>query len=222
MKKSDKFISIFGLFALFIAGDVNSFVPSRSHHHHYHHQQQLSLLNCENPDIESIIMSIASPVQRVLGKIQKVDRNELAPYQIYRLYMDDNGIFPNNPIYPLLLYKSAHKGSKAEATEVIVQGKKWTHPWEWGIFTFHHYHSTAWELLLCVQGYAKVQLGGETGPTITIEKGDLALVPPGVAHKHLDSFDGLSLLGSYPAATPDVDTLRGAPTEQQRQRRPLV
>lgn len=46
--------------------------------------------------------------------------------------------------------------------------------------------------------------------------GDLLLVPPGLAHKQLSTKGDFTLLGSYPADSPRVDTLRGSPTPQQR------
>jgi uncharacterized protein YjlB len=172
--------------------------------------------SCETPDNYSMKKS-SGAARRAWGEIENV-QNHLAPFDIFRLYMDDDGTFPNNSRYPLLLYKAAFTGSEREASRAIVDGKKWTSPWAWGIYTFHHYHSTAWELLLCVQGRADVMLGGENGPTFTIEKGDLALVPPGFAHKQLDSRGDFTLLGSYPTSgwSESIDTLRGAPTEQQR------
>ena len=69
----------------------------------------------------------------------------------------------------------------------------------YSIFSYHHYHSKAWELLLCFSGEASVQFGGKLGPMVTVAKGDLVLVPPGLAHKQLDDKNGFSLLGSYPA-----------------------
>jgi uncharacterized protein YjlB len=87
------------------------------------------------------------------------------------------------------------------------------------IYTYHHYHSTAWELLLCVRGKASVQLGGNTGPTVTVEKGDFVLIPPGIAHKQLnDDTGGFTLLGSYPTQGFDgsIDTLTGPPTNEER------
>lgn len=67
-----------------------------------------------------------------------------------------------------------------------------------GVFEYHHYHSTAWEALLCIQGEARVQFGGPNGPILTISAGDLAIVPAGVVHKQVEARGGFTLLGSYP------------------------
>ena len=85
------------------------------------------------------------------------------------------------------------------------------------IFSYHHYHTKAWELLLCIRGEASVQIGGASGPKVTISTGDLALIPPGVAHKQLNEKNGFALLGSYPTFggfDGDIDTLTGCPTTE--------
>ena len=93
--------------------------------------------------------------------------------------------------------------------------------WVNGIYPFHHYHSNAWELLLCVKGEALVQLGGPTGPRVDIRKGDLVLIPPGFAHKQLQARGGFTLLGSYPTVdgrSIPVDTLKGKPSSEEREK----
>ena len=140
-------------------------------------------------------------------------------------FFDDDGEFPNNPIHPVLIWKHLLKawGSSSSLQTIgilrIEQGG-WTTPWIWGVFPYHHYHTTAWEVLACVQGYADIQIGGPTesiGRRIRVEVGDVLLIPPGVAHKQLDTFGSdFALLGAYPNETPNADTVRGKPTSQQR------
>lgn len=154
---------------------------------------------------------------RAWGKIETVPNNN-NNLKVSRLFMKDDGVFPNNQDHPVLLFQDAFHETRRDAEQLIVQNG-WTAPWAWGIFSFHHYHSTAWELLVCVRGQATVQLGGETGPSdVVISKGDVVLIPPGFAHKQLSSTGGFTLLGSYPleGCSGPVDTLRGAPTEQER------
>jgi uncharacterized protein YjlB len=64
-------------------------------------------------------------------------------------------------------------------------------------------HSVAWEALLCVKGRANVQFGGEGGPVLEASVGDLLIVPPGVAHKQLQAWDGFTLLVSLGAPYPE-------------------
>jgi uncharacterized protein YjlB len=170
-------------------------------------------------------MTSCAARRRAWGTIEKLQTpSARIPFDIFRLFMDDDGTFPNNRDYPVLLYKSAFTGTQAEGQREIAKTGDWTTPWAWGIFTYHHYHSNAWELLLCVRGEALVQLGGETGPTTQISRGDLILIPPGFAHKQLEATEGFTLLGSYPTSnsaenggsSDSVDTLRGLPTRQER------
>jgi uncharacterized protein YjlB len=153
-------------------------------------------------------------MNRSWGLLESFPRDNKASFPLFRIYMKDDGTFPNNSDCPLILYQHAFQGSGQEATKAI-RKSGWTDPWAWGVYPFHHYHSTAWELLLCVSGNAQIQLGGPTGPTLEVKSGDLILVPPGFAHKQVTASGDFTLLGSYPSPV-HIDTLRGAPTEAQR------
>ena len=63
-------------------------------------------------------------------------------------------------------------------------------------------------------------MGGESGPFVTISKGDLVLIPPGVAHKQLSEHGGFSLLGAYPTQGFDdkIDTCTGKATVEEMKR----
>jgi uncharacterized protein YjlB len=156
-------------------------------------------------------MSSSTNVQsRNWGDVQEVRPDFL------RLFLKDDGVFPNNPNHPLLLFRDSFQGSQEKGSQLLIKGG-WTSPWVWGVFTYHHYHSTAWEILVCVEGWADIQFGGPSGPTIAVKKGDVALVPPGVAHKQLNDQGGFALLlGAYPVESPHADTIRGLPSERQR------
>lgn len=157
-----------------------------------------------------------SAPKRAWGKLERI-KQTVAPFDIFRLFMSDDGTFPNNNRFPLLLYKAAFSGTQIEGQTLITQNG-WTQPWAWGVFSYHHYHSRAWELLLCVQGQAHVQIGGEKGPVVQIQNGDLVLVPSGIAHKQLEASGEFTLLGSYPKQgwTGSIDTLTGRPTQEER------
>lgn len=164
---------------------------------------------------------ITTPTNRLLWNTLErvVDVDE---FEAYRLYCKDDGIFPNNEKYPLILLKGAwnqNKSQQDDAVHQITTVSGWTSPWVWGIYEFHHYHSTAWELLVCVSGSAQVELGGPNSgvPVITVQHGDVILIPPGFVHKQVTATNDFALLGSYPSADVHIDTLRGEPTQEQRQ-----
>ena len=148
-----------------------------------------------------------------------VETFTLGDHSFSRVYLESDGTFPNNPRFPVVVYRDVFcEARDGDGAELLVRNG-WTRPWAWGVFTYHHYHSTAWEALLCVRGSADVQFGGPSGPVLQPAKGDLVLVPPGVAHKQLADRDGFTLLGAYPShdgcRTPSADTVRGAPTAAQ-------
>jgi len=75
----------------------------------------------------------------------------------------------------------------------------WGGSWRNGIFPFHHYHSTAHEVLGIARGEAEVRFGGEHGETLRVRAGDAVLIPAGVGHKRLSSSHDLLVIGAYPA-----------------------
>ena len=70
------------------------------------------------------------------------------------------------------------------------------------MYTFSHFHSTSHEVLCVYSGSAKLCFGGEDNPQrveIVVGKGDVMVVPAGVAHRLLEDHDGgFSMVGCYP------------------------
>jgi uncharacterized protein YjlB len=118
---------------------------------------------------------------------------------IHKVLQDDN-IFPNNKL-PAILYKGVidlSSGSEATIVEQLFQVNGWGNSWRNGIYGFHHYHSTAHEVLGVYSGSASVRLGGDRGETFELEIGDVVLIPAGVAHKNLWSSNSFKVVGAYP------------------------
>jgi uncharacterized protein YjlB len=115
------------------------------------------------------------------------------------LFVDDGDI-PNSR-YPLIAYRGAidpESGDSAVAFETLFGGNGWGNGWRDGIFPFHHYHSTAHEVLGIARGQAEVRFGGEQGQTLRVAAGDAVLIPAGVGHKRLSSTPDLLVIGAYP------------------------
>lgn len=113
---------------------------------------------------------------------------------------DDDGDVPNSRL-PLIVYSGAidpRKGDAALAFEQLFGSNGWGNGWRNGIFPFHHYHSTAHEVLGIAAGTAEVRFGGEAGKTLTVKAGDAVLIPAGVGHKRLSSDPDLLVIGAYP------------------------
>lgn len=130
--------------------------------------------------------------------------------------LEDDGTFPNNPGCPLLVYKGALKlngPDPASMVEQIFGANHWTGSWRNGIYGFHHYHSTTHEVLGIYGGSVKAQLGGPGGITLTAGKGDVIIIPAGVAHKNLDGSRDFRCVGAY-AGGRSWDMNYGKPEER--------
>jgi uncharacterized protein YjlB len=76
---------------------------------------------------------------------------------------DDDGRFPNS-VLPVLLYRGAlASDARAADYEQLFTRHGWLGAWRDGIFDFHHFHSTAHEVLGIAAGRANVVLGGPHG-----------------------------------------------------------
>lgn len=116
--------------------------------------------------------------------------------------LTDDGTFPNNAELPLLIYQGAVRlpaADPASVYETLLDQNGWGGTWRNGIFSYHHYHSTAHEVLGVYRGQATVQLGGDEGIVLEIETGDVIIIPAGVAHKNLGSSRDFGVVGGYPA-----------------------
>lgn len=129
--------------------------------------------------------------------------------------LTDDGVFPNSRL-PLLLYRSAvvvPERDPAVAFEELFCSNGYTRIWRNGIYPYHHYHSTAHEVLGVYSGSAKVQLGGDDGVVHEVQAGDVLLIPAGVAHKNLGSSKDFGVVGGYPDGR-DWDINYGKPGER--------
>ena len=123
------------------------------------------------------------------------------PEVIHHIFNDD-GRFPNNPL-PLLIYKGAmelpaDQEASASVVEKLFEMNNWKNSWRNGIYDFHHYHSITHEVLGIYSGAAIVQLGGPGGISVSISKGDIIIIPAGVAHKNLEEKNDFKCVGAYP------------------------
>lgn len=138
------------------------------------------------------------------------------PRIITRLLKNTETI-PNSRL-PVVIYQGAldlPKDDPAAAIEAMIHANQWGNDWRNGIFSYHHYHSTAHEALLVYGGSAKVQLGGESGVIETIGAGDVIVIPAGVGHKNLGSSSDFHVVGAYPPQQ-NVDMNYGKAGERPR------
>ena len=150
-------------------------------------------------------------------KDEQMERQIETPrVKVYQL--EDDGTIPNNPELPLLIYQAAFDlnclRSPLRIEEVLKQNG-WSGTWRNGIYAYHHYHSTAHEVLAVYDGSATVKMGGEHGVLLTIGAGDVLIIPAGVAHKNLESGSNFAVIGAYPVGQ-EWDMCYGKPGERPR------
>jgi uncharacterized protein YjlB len=141
-----------------------------------------------------------------------------APVAPQQLHLKPNGWVPNNEL-PVLIYRNAlaSKADLADEMERVFTANQWPPQWRNGIYSFHHYHSTAHEVLGIAAGHANIVLGGEGGEALTIHTGDVLVLPAGTGHCRITASDDLLVIGAYPE-NEHWDICRTAPTPEVLER----
>jgi uncharacterized protein YjlB len=138
-------------------------------------------------------------------KLEPADKKRAAVHHA----LEDDGTFPNNGKVPLLVYTggvSLPDLNPATTFEELFHRNHWGNSWRNGVYGFHHYHSTAHEVLGVYSGTARIQLGGEGGITLSVGQGDVVVIPAGVAHKNLGASSDFRVVGAYPRGQrPDMN-----------------
>ena len=132
-------------------------------------------------------------------------------------------LIPNTSIQkkPLLIYRSAFQQSvSAAAIETHLLSVGIVEPqWRYTMYSQSHFHSTAHEVLCVASGKARLCFGGEENPKrveTVLEKGDVMVVPAGVAHRLLEDMNGgFNMVGSYPTGR-SWDMCYGNEGEEER------
>lgn len=136
------------------------------------------------------------------------------------LQLSRNAWVPNNERLPVLIYHSVLDVSGSDLAARFEQAfvrNGWPPQWRNGIYDFHHYHSTAHEVLGIAAGRGRVVLGGPGGHELTLSAGDVVALPTGTGHCRLQSSPDFLVIGAYPPHQ-SWDICRSAPSQAERER----
>ncbi len=135
---------------------------------------------------------------------------------IVRLFEDD-GRFPNNGSLPLIIITSALDPAtiSPEKFERTFTQNGWPAAWRNGLYDFHHYHSSAHEVLGVYSGWVRACFGGPQGETLKAQTGDIIIIPAGVSHCNVEQSPDFRVVGGYPAGQ-EYDMMYGKGDDRPR------
>jgi uncharacterized protein YjlB len=117
-------------------------------------------------------------------------------------WFKDDGIIPNHPTFPLILYRGAvhfpDDLDPAAVFEDLFEKNGWGESWRNGIYDYVHYHSKIHEVLGIARGSGSVQFGGKRGRILKLKAGDVAVLPAGTGHQCLSATKDFLVVGAYP------------------------
>jgi uncharacterized protein YjlB len=114
----------------------------------------------------------------------------------------DDGIIPNNPRFPVLIYRAVAVGTKAfdpgTMMDAVFETNGWGRSWRDTIYDFVHYHSQVHEVLGVARGTAKIECGGIKGRVLSLKPGDVLILPAGTGHRLIEASRDFLVVGAYP------------------------
>jgi uncharacterized protein YjlB len=114
----------------------------------------------------------------------------------------DDGLIPNHPQWPLILYKGAVRLpgylDPAAVFEALFEANGWGNSWRDGVYDWVHDHSRIHEVLGIARGRGRVQFGGPKGRVLTLKAGDVTILPAGTGHQCLEASGDFLVVGAYP------------------------
>lgn len=116
---------------------------------------------------------------------------------------------PNNPDLPVVVYRRlVGRHAAIDKFEKAFARAGWAGVWRNGIYSYHHFHTMAHEVLGIARGRVTVHLGGINGRLIDLMAGDMVVLPAGTGHRNAGSSPDLVVIGAYPEGQGNYDICR--------------
>lgn len=152
----------------------------------------------------------AAEAATAIGRPSSDELRELVtPREPEMFWFADDGQTPNNPRWPLLVYRSAVQFQNgidpAAIFEDLFAANGWKDSWRDGIYDFLHFHTRRHEALGIARGFVEVRFGGAKGRSIEVKAGDVVVLPAGTGHRRLSGSGDLLVVGAYPESSGPYD-----------------
>lgn len=131
-------------------------------------------------------------------------RAMVRPRRPLAVKFSDDGIIPNNPRFPVMIYRSAVKlpakgYDPAVVIDTLFERNGWGKSWRDIVYDYVHYHSRIHEVMGVARGTATLEFGGIKGRQFKVKPGDVAILPAGTGHRLILSSRDFLVVGAYPA-----------------------
>lgn len=116
-------------------------------------------------------------------------------------HLAPHGWVPNNARLQVIVYRHALAPGTQDLAQAFTERfetNDWPVQWLDGVFDYHHFHSTAHEVLGVFAGTAELIVGGPSGRVLRVHAGDALLLPAGTGHCLLSLAGGFGVAGGYP------------------------
>jgi uncharacterized protein YjlB len=129
----------------------------------------------------------------------------ICPRKPLTVKFSDDGIIPNNPRFPVIIYRAVVKLSDkrfdpAVVIDALFEHNGWGRSWRDTVYDFVHYHSQIHEVMGVARGTATLEFGGIKGRQFKVKAGDVAILPAGTGHRLITSSRNFLVVGAYPAS----------------------